>query len=274
MRKIHGFWTQGPQITWQVFESSSSLKPLCQWWENSDSQWHFNPNCWQRTNSSLRRSLSRMFCMCLSYLRIPLRSTVKLLSYINLFVFKTWAQGGRLALLDIVKDFTSLMTIPLVVVSLRLVYCLPILALLNMTLCWCIFNWVTQTLLIWNIFFSIYFLKLMSPLYRVMCVFEQNNIGFHFSPNHINPYNRLPLSIMTFEVLSKVTTLTGKQWFVTSSLMIMSILPRSTLLPINLRFPLFSKTYITPLKHNFIQKLQFFGVIMVENSKTITLVNS
>ena len=114
----------------------------------------------------------------------------------------------------------------------------------------------------------------VSSLYLVMCVFEQNNIGFHFSPNHINPYNRLPLSIMTFEVLSKVTTLTGKQWFVTSSLMIMSILPRSTLLPINLRFPLFSKTYITPLKHNFIQKLQFFGVIMVENSKTITLVNS
>ncbi|KAA0038338.1 Beta-galactosidase [Cucumis melo var. makuwa] len=40
----------------------------------------------------------------------------------------------------------------------------------------------------------------MSPRYLVMCAFGQNNIVFLFTHNHINPHNRLPLSIVTFGV--------------------------------------------------------------------------
>ena len=146
-----------------------------------------------------------MFCMCLSFLTIcylsvrsPVNCTVKPLSYLNLFVFRTWVREARLALHGIAGDFTSLMMKPLVVVSLGLVYYLPILARLNMTLCCDIFGWVIRTLLIWSICFPIFFLKLMSPRYLVMCAFRQNNIGFLFLHNHINPHNRLPLSIVTF----------------------------------------------------------------------------
>ena len=148
-----------------------------------------------------------MFCTCLSFLTICYLSVrslvsciVKLFFYLNLPVFKTWPWGGRLALSGIAGDFTSLMMIPLVVVSLRMIYYLTILALLNMTLCYDIFSWVIQTLLIWNIIFLIFFLKLMSHRYLVMCAFGQKNIGFLFLHNHINPQNRLPLSIVMFGV--------------------------------------------------------------------------
>ena len=145
----------------------------------------------------------------LSINKITRESHCKVIFLPESVCFRTWAQGRRLRLSYIARNFTSLMMIPLVVVSLGLVYCLPILALLNMTLCCGIFGWITRTLLIWNICFPIYFLKLMSPYYLVMCVFGQNNIEFHFPHNHI--------TLIHSDVCgpSKVTTSSGKWWFVT-----------------------------------------------------------
>ena len=145
----------------------------------------------------------------LSISKITCELHYKANSDLNLFVFRTWVRGGRLALTDIARDFTSLMMIPPVLVSLGLVYCLPIVASLDMTLCCGIFGWVTRTLLIWNIYFPIFFLKSMSPCYFVMCAFEQNNIEFLFPHNHINPLDRLPLSIVVFGVLPRSQTHLG-----------------------------------------------------------------
>ncbi|TYK18899.1 retrotransposon protein, putative, unclassified, expressed [Cucumis melo var. makuwa] len=55
--------------------------------------------------------------------------------------------------------------------------------------------------------------EFMSPHYLVMYAFGQNHIVFLFPHHHINPYNRLPLSIVTCP--SKVTTSSRKRWFVT-----------------------------------------------------------
>ena len=201
-----------------------------------------------------------MFCMCLSFLTIcylsirsPVSCTVKLLSNLNLFVFRTWVRGGQLALPSITWDFTSLMIIPLVVVSLGPVYCLPILALLNMTLCCGIFRLGHPNFTLSNICFPIFFFKSMSPCYLVMCAFEQN-IGFLFPHNYINPHNRLPLSIVTFGVLPRSPPHLENSCL-ELSLMIIPVLSGSTLSPINRRFSLFFKISITPLKHNSIKKI-------------------
>ena len=52
----------------------------------------------------------------------------------------------------------------------------------------------------------------MSPRYLVMCVFGQNNIGFLFPRNHINPQDYLTLSIVTFGVLPRSPPHTRLTW--------------------------------------------------------------
>ena len=153
---------------------------------------------------------------------------------------------------DIAGDCTSLTMTPPIVVSLRLVYCLPILVFLDMTLC---------------LMFSHVFSKIdVSLLYCDVCIrAKQHRVSFPSQP--YKPTR--PFTLIHSDVWgpSKVTTSYGKRWFVTFIDDHTRLLPVSTLSPINLRFPLFSKTSITPLKYNFIHKLQFFGVITVENSK-------
>ena len=162
------------------------------------------------------------------------------------------------------------MRIPHVVVLvlfLRLVYCLPILALLNMTLCCGIFGWITMNFTYMKYLFSHVFSKIdVSLLYCDVCIrAKQHRVSFPSQP--YKPTR--PFTLIHSDVWgpSKVTTSYGKRWFVTFIDDHTRLLPVSTLSPINLRFPLFSKTSITPLKYNFIHKLQFFGVITVENSK-------
>ncbi|KAA0037322.1 reverse transcriptase [Cucumis melo var. makuwa] len=121
--------------------------------------------------------------------------------------FKDFNSGRTIGTARHSRDFTSLMMIPPVVVSLRLVYCLPILAPLNMTL-------------------------YVSSLSCDVCI-GQNNIVFLFPHNHINPHNRLPLFIVTFRVPLRSPPHLGKGGL-KPSLMIIPVLPGSTLSPINL----------------------------------------
>ena len=125
--------------------------------------------------------------------------TGKLLSYLNLFLFRTWAWGELLALSGVAWDCKCLTMIPLVVLFIGLVYSLHILPFSNKIVCCGIFGWVTQTLNIWSIYFSISSLKLISSLSLVMCVFEPN-IGSLSLHNHINQPKRLPLFIVMFGV--------------------------------------------------------------------------
>ncbi|TYK26806.1 Beta-galactosidase [Cucumis melo var. makuwa] len=59
------------------------------------------------------------------------------------------------------------------------------------------------------------FLKIdVSSLSCDVCIWAKQHRVF-FPHNHINPHSRLHLSIVTFGVPSKVTTSSGKRWFVT-----------------------------------------------------------
>ena len=126
--------------------------------------------------------------------------TAELLSYLNLFLFRTWARGGWTALPGMAGDSISLTMIPPLVVSLKLVYCLHVLLFSNKIVCCGIFDWAIQTLHIWSIYFPISSLKLMSLLYLVMYVFGPNDIGSPSPLNYINQPNHSPLSIVTFGV--------------------------------------------------------------------------